>query len=112
MAINNLGRTESLFLFAILRSQCIANGNQSSNSRQGPGGRNQCRDHGGMSLTGLLSLIFIYPRITCPAAAPATMGCALSYESLIKKPQCGLPIDQSGRNIFSTETLPPEMTVT
>ena len=79
--------------------------------RQEPGGRKQCRDHGGVLLTGLLSLIFIHPGTTCPGVTPAIMGCTLTYESLIKKMQCCLPIGQSGRNIFSPEALSPKMTV-
>lgn len=37
------------------------------------------------SLTGLLTLVLIQPRTTCPGAAPLRVGWALLYQSFIKK---------------------------
>jgi hypothetical protein len=77
-------------------SQFIIKGSQDRNSkRQEPGGRNWCRGHGWILLTGLLLMAYsayflIEPRTTSAGMTPPTMDWAFPHQSLIKKMSCRL----------------------
>jgi hypothetical protein len=64
-------------------------GNLGKSSIQKPGGRKWSRDHGGMLLTGLLSMacsvwFLIQSKTTCPEMAWPSLAWILSHKSLVK----------------------------
>jgi len=74
--IKKLGRKGFIQLTLSLFTKEIRTGTQAG---QEPGGRNWCRGHAGMLLTGLLpqacsACFLIEPKITSPGMAPPTMG--------------------------------------
>jgi hypothetical protein len=65
------------------------------------GGRSWSQHHGGMAITGLLSLLsFIQPRTTCPEMSPPTVDLPLLHLSLIQK-TCPQPCPSDGDWGFS-----------
>jgi hypothetical protein len=56
---------------------------------QEPGSRSWCRGHGGVLLTGLLSLLLTEPKTTNPGMALPTVDWVLPHQSLRKHPTTG-----------------------
>lgn len=97
-------------------SQPIMKVNQGRNFQAGPGSRDRNRGHGGMLLADLYlmgdSAFFLTVQDFLPRDSAATIGWALTYQSLKEKVPAYLPLfSQSDRNISSAEVLFPQITL-
>ena len=80
-----MGMWEFISLTLSHHSPSLKEARRGTQAGQEPGDRSWCRGHGGVLLTGLLSLLSYRTQTTSPTTALPTVGCALPHWSLIEK---------------------------